>query len=429
MDSSIVERSLFDQDRSSTATTTKFNRINDLIDDQISTELNTNELLANKLNDSSINSIIDNHINLVNDKIVEDNLPQDLIVENDLNENANQLADNLTNQSENKQANDKLIDDESNLIENSSRFELSNLDESTDQALNEKVIANQLANELSIELNKPKLCDPNKFEILNNPKYETTRMKDYMKKAVKATSQYNKLINQERKDERKICLDLQTYTLHYPLGLGAENRMLKRNIENGKCNQKNKYPIAVLPGHFQNQYRKYTSQELKYFPINTVIYGPVITDTDKLPPLLTRIEEDSFSDSDSNSVSTEHSCCCDEKSCKKLKLDNNNCENNQECNCNHNELSSSASDDDNNEEAEDDEQPPKLINVALHFQHRENAVCDQCKKNSIQKLDAPNEKLIHCTDCMLSFHPTCLEMTPEMIVEIDNYPWECNKCK
>ena len=274
---------------------------------------------------------------------------------------------------------------------------------------------------------------PVRLEIAKDPKYETIRMKDYMRRAVKATSQYNKLINQERKDERRICLDLQTYTLHYPLGLGAENRMLKRNVETGRCKEKGKYPIAVLPGHYQDHYRHYTSQELNYFPINTVLYGPVITDTDKLPPILTRIEEDSFSESDSDSsTSTEHSCCCDEKSCKKLKLANG-CASERECDClAEAELESSASSSavpSENELEEDDEQPPKLINLSVHFQHRENAFCDLCKKKELTKVDGTAERLIHCTDCNLSYHPVCLEMTTEMISEVQLYPWQCSNCK
>ena len=263
---------------------------------------------------------------------------------------------------------------------------------------------------------------------LNNPKFETSRMKDYLKKAKQATSQYNKMINQERNDERRICLDLQTYTLHYPLGLGADNRMLKKHIETGRCDEISKYPIAVLPGHYQNSYRKFSSEELKYLPINTVVYGPVITDTDKLPPLLTRIEEDSFSDSDTSSTSTEHSCCCDEKSCKRLKLANGcvaDDDDSQKCSCLDELSSSSLSDDD---ERELDEQPPKLVNV-FHFAEKENAICDVCKKNGILKADGTADKLVHCSVCTLSFHQTCLDMSSEMIHQIQLYPWECSRCK
>jgi hypothetical protein len=34
------------------------------------------------------------------------------------------------------------------------------------------------------------------------------------------------------------------------------------------------YPVAVIPGQYQDYYKKYSSNELKYFPLNSAIYGP-----------------------------------------------------------------------------------------------------------------------------------------------------------
>lgn len=407
------------------------------------TQLNMTNQLENGLNDElnkNNDQITDSTINITHHTIkvsqnipkISNNLTDKQLINDQLDEQLDdQLNDQLNNtitdvEDKNNSPSDNLSHNNEIVMNNLNNEPITNDQQSTNELNSVQNSVNYPDNNsvnATNEINENKTANsPVRLEILKDPKYETTRMRDYMKKAVKATSQYNKLINQERKDERRICLDLQTYTLHYPLGLGSENRMLKRNLEMGKCNERGKYPISILPGHYKDNYRKYTSQELKYFPINTVIYGPVITDTDKLPPILTRIEEDSFSDSDSNSsTSTEHSCCCDEKSCKKLKLENFQ---NGDCNCLDEKDDSSASSD-----AEDDEQPPKLVNLSFHFQQRDNAVCDVCKKNSLIKGDGTNEKLIHCTDCVLSFHPTCLEMTPEMITEIQLYPWECSKCK
>ena len=189
----------------------------------------------------------------------------------------------------------------------------------------------------------------------NLMRLEGNKMKEHVKKAIKSVSDYNKQINQERKDERRFSLDLQTYTFHYPIGLGLENKMLQRNVESGRCRRTGKYPVAVLPGHYQDWYRKYTSDELKYMPVNTVMYGPVISDPDMLPPVLSRFEEDSFSDSDAESeLSSDHSCCCDENRCKKLKLDQNGTQGTtNKCDCNANSSSSSS-------DEEDDDKPPPL---------------------------------------------------------------------
>lgn len=32
------------------------------------------------------------------------------------------------------------------------------------------------------------------------------------------------------------------------------------------------YPLALLPGQYQDSYKKYKSEELKYMPINTALY-------------------------------------------------------------------------------------------------------------------------------------------------------------
>lgn len=209
----------------------------------------------------------------------------------------------------------------------------------------------------------------------NLMRLEGNKMKEHVKKAIKAVSEYNKLINQERKDERRFSLDLQTYTFHYPIGLGIENKMLQRNVEAGRCGRSTKYPVAVLPGHYQDWYRQYTSDELKYMPVNTVMYGPVISDPDMLPPVLSRFEEDSFSDSDVESeLSSDHSCCCDENRCKKLKLDHQNgaeaTKATRKCDCNV-ESSSSSSE----EEEEDDDKPPPLPILMKAYTDSNGGMC------------------------------------------------------
>lgn len=137
-------------------------------------------------------------------------------------------------------------------------------------------------------------------------------MDGLIRKAIKSATEYNQQINQERKDERMACMDLQTYTLHYPIGLGKENKQLIKNTQTGRARtRKGRYPIATMPGQYQDWYVKYTSQELKYFPLNTVLYGPIVTDPSELPPLLTSAEEGSPSDTDdSDSALSDDAASC-----------------------------------------------------------------------------------------------------------------------
>ena len=104
-----------------------------------------------------------------------------------------------------------------------------------------------------------------------NKGYQTTtieknKLGEYIKKAIKSVTAYNQHLNQERREDRRVSMDLQTYTLHYPVGLGKDNKMLKKNIANGRCRKIGKYPVAIIHGQYQDWYIPYNSQELKYFP-------------------------------------------------------------------------------------------------------------------------------------------------------------------
>lgn len=223
----------------------------------------------------------------------------------------------------------------------------------------------------SVRTSIPLPADPIARANLTRP--EGAKLKDLLKKAVKSAGDYNRQINLERREERRFSLDLQTYTFHYPVGLGLENRTLQHNVQNGRYRQIGKYPVAMLPGHFQDWYRNYSPQELKYLPINTVLYGPVIGDPDMLPPLLSRFEEDSYSDSDVESqLSSDHSCCCDESRCKKLKVDS--AEGDDKCDCllsGH--VSSSDADDSDEADSSDDDNPPPLPILVKAYDS--NGVC------------------------------------------------------
>ena len=94
-----------------------------------------------------------------------------------------------------------------------------------------------------------------------------TRLRDFQQKAVHAACTYNRQINFQRKEERMCSLDMQTYLFHYPIGLGIENRMLQRNSRRGLCGSNGRYPVALLPGQFQEWYYPYSSEDLKQIPL------------------------------------------------------------------------------------------------------------------------------------------------------------------
>lgn len=185
--------------------------------------------------------------------------------------------------------------------------------------------------------------------------------------------------------------------IHYPVGLGKENKTLKRSLQKGRCFTPGKYPVSTLPGQFQDWFVKYSPEEMKYFPLNTVIYGPVVTDPNKLPPLLHSAEEGSPSESDSESaLSEDEASSCSSKEDKKTYLNRKS----KECPVESSSSSSSSSD-------SDVEGPPPAPTLMRELKFKPDATCRICKRKG--------DDLAHCSDCDKSAHPACLQMTTEMV--------------
>lgn len=259
-----------------------------------------------------------------------------------------------------------------------------------------------------------------------------SKMSEYMRKAVAAAVEYNQMINQERK-ERAVCMDLQTCTTHYPIGLGGENRQLQRNIKTGRVRGKiGKYPVALVSSQYQDWYVKYTSDELKYFPLNTVLFGPVSMDPAKAP--VARVTNganvcDSSCESE-DSDGSGHSCCSSDAEGHREDDDGD----------------SDDSGDSSSSSSCDSSSNPSQTNggsvgvgvggvgvgvgaVVVNGSAKKSTVtCKECKKSSRNKLGRP-EQLVRCSECGNSCHPGCLELSSEMGEVMRSYAWQCPDCK
>lgn len=85
--------------------------------------------------------------------------------------------------------------------------------------------------------------------------------------AAKIAAEYNKRLNQERRERRSAYFDMQTFCVHYPKNGKGRMRVLKKP-------KLGNYPVAMIPGQFVDSYKSYNSKELNYFPLNTVITPP-----------------------------------------------------------------------------------------------------------------------------------------------------------
>lgn len=91
---------------------------------------------------------------------------------------------------------------------------------------------------------------------------------DFKERAIRSAANWNVNFNKARKESRRCCMDLQTFTINFPLGRTQPKVPQKNPVGH--------YPIALVPGQFTDYYKPYTSNELHYLPLNTVRYGPVM---------------------------------------------------------------------------------------------------------------------------------------------------------
>ncbi|KAK9881516.1 hypothetical protein WA026_016396 [Henosepilachna vigintioctopunctata] len=59
-----------------------------------------------------------------------------------------------------------------------------------------------------------------------------------------------------------------------------------------------------------------------------------------------------------------------------------------------------------------------------------NSYCDFCLGDSREnKKTGGPEELVSCSDCGRSGHPSCLQFTPNMMISVKKYRWQCIECK
>jgi len=280
--------------------------------------------------------------------------------------------------------------------------------------------------------------------VLNERKERNLRNANYtsgggdikVEEATKIAAEFNRKLNQERKDSRKAFFDTQTFRIHYP----------KKDSGNMRVVQKPKlgsYPVALIPGQFVDNFKSYTSKELKYFPLNTVTVPPP-------KPGVTLRDMDlgsEGSESDSGSSSSGSSYDSDSES------DEENAEEDKKVEGDGAKVGQAVTDATAQLKPEDgsvapanpaddaataaaSEQAPEGEKIAsgtdlkhLVDEVRPNAVCKMCQGNMKQnKLGVP-EMMLNCTKCHQSCHLSCAELSLDLIQHYTGYNWECQDCK
>ncbi|OCT79958.1 hypothetical protein XELAEV_18026773mg [Xenopus laevis] len=250
----------------------------------------------------------------------------------------------------------------------------------------------------------------------NTQKVEASKVPEYIKKAAKKAAEFNSNLNRERMEERRAYFDLQTHVIQVPQG--------KYKILPSEMTKVSPYPVSLIPGQFQEYYKRYSPNELRYLPLNTALYEPPL---DPLDPELLALD----SDGDSDEVEEVKS----EKKKTKGSSDSS---------------SVNMSESDNTQDTQEETPQPKpkvkeksstprkegakrsvLSKSVSGYKPKSNpnAICGICLKGKDANKKGRSERLIHCSQCDNSGHPSCLDMSSELVAVIKKYPWQCMECK
>ena len=71
-----------------------------------------------------------------------------------------------------------------------------------------------------------------------------------------------------------------------------------------------------------------------------------------------------------------------------------------------------------------DAKPKKPVDLFIP-----GAICSRCQGDYKRNKMGVPEKMLHCTKCNSSCHPTCISLCLELLQYVTNYNWECSECK
>ncbi|KAL2716959.1 serine-rich adhesin for platelets isoform X3 [Vespula squamosa] len=203
---------------------------------------------------------------------------------------------------------------------------------------------------------------------------------DLAEMAIQSALSWNISLNKSRKENRKCSLDLQTFTIHVP----------KKHHKLETDRKINHYPVALIPGQYTDYYREYTPAELRYYPLNTVLYGPMRPNERKFDSQ----SEGSQSDSDSDTSTDD----------------------------------SSSTSSEGTQDTEGSQSTMDDVDMEINNQKEETKLkCKMCLK--MLNKHGKNEVLIQCGTCNGNVHPSCIELTLDMVPHIQSYAWQCTDCK
>ncbi|XP_016949471.1 supporter of activation of yellow protein isoform X2 [Drosophila biarmipes] len=301
-------------------------------------------------------------------------------------------------------------------------------------------------------------------------------------RAMLSASKWNVYFNKTRKDERQVCLDLQTFTMNQPLHRTAPtSTCLQRSIVNvvrAAAEAENMpepptllpprvydeafrhsdyaYPLTVVPDQFSSAYRHFEPAELRAYPLDTALDKPpadVVAqllqghneasvskeikmpakDMEQEPSAIkaqtaaapirrsrrsARRQTDKVRTASSSSISSAQSLSS-ASSGNESSTDTDSGDESDSSSSSSCCSSAGASSGAGSEDEDENESSPST----------RLSNCGVCLRSQHRNARDMPEAFIRCYSCRRRVHPTCIEMPQRMVGRVRNYNWQCAGCK
>lgn len=252
------------------------------------------------------------------------------------------------------------------------------------EVLDETVEESKLEEKVKVEVK----LDKNVEQKPDLPKVDPEKTRqDMAAAAIASASEWNARANAAR---RGACADLQSFTVLRPRAPPVAPARPHLRPPAGF------YPHALLPGQYQHSYRLYTPEQLRYFPLNTVLGAP------PAPPSVTESSSDSEPDWGSRCSSSDDSDVVTHPSAKRKKLS-------KVKRVSQVEATTSSVKEEPRDEVVD--------------------TCRVCKLRLEANRKYTHERFLVCANCNAKLHPGCVELNADTIRKCREYPWQCAECK
>ncbi|XP_017055408.2 LOW QUALITY PROTEIN: supporter of activation of yellow protein [Drosophila ficusphila] len=303
-------------------------------------------------------------------------------------------------------------------------------------------------------------------------------------RAMLSTSKWNVYFNKTRKDERLVCLDLQTFTMNQPQQRTAPScTRLQRSIASvvrAAAEAENipvpptlvpprvydeafqhsdyAYPVTVVPDQFSLLYRQFEAAELRAYPIDTALDKPRtelethilqrdngIEATGSEETATKDLEQDQPAlkgETVAGAAPARRSRRSTRQQTDKVRTASNSSDSSTQSASSASSGNGSSSDTDSGDESDfsssssccsstgassgagsEDEEGNDSSQSALLSN------CGVCLRSQHRNARDMPEAFIRCYSCRRRVHPSCIEMPQRMVSRVRNYNWQCAGCK